>query len=132
MVLYGIPFFSLTEELRDTDPTLLSSFYVNGAVFDGLVRRSAEQLRLLIEQGLDRGYFSDLSKSLFMADKPEEKEVARLKFERAGLNLNYVNGSLYLGTYLGTRGGQEDWVCPKVEAWSHGVRTLAKIAYQCS
>ena len=132
MVLYRITLPPLPEELRYADPTLLSSFYAKDAAFDGMVRRRDEKLRLLMEQGLDRGYFPEPSKSLFIADKPEEKEVARLEFERAGLNLNYVNGSLYLGTYLGTRGGQEDWVCPKVEAWSHGVRTLAKIAYQCS
>ena len=34
------------------------------------------------------------------------------------------------GHYLGTMEDIEAWVRPKVEAWSHGVRTLAKIAKQ--
>ena len=28
---------------------------------------------------------------------------------------------------MGAREDLEAWVCPKVEEWSHGVRTLAKI-----
>ena len=35
-----------------------------------------------------------------------------------------------MGAYLGPREELEAWMCPKVEAWSHGVRTLAKIAKQ--
>ena len=55
----------------------------------------------------------------------EERE-----FERAGLNLNYVGGRQYLGAYLGPMEQLDTWVRPKVEAWPHGVRTLAKIAKQ--
>ena len=40
----------------------------------------------------------------------------------------WVDGSRYLGDYIGTREDLEQWVQPKVETWSHGVRTLAKIA----
>ena len=45
-----------------------------------------------------------------------------------GLNLNYVDGSLYLGAYLGPKEKLEEWVRPKVEEWAHGVHTLAKIS----
>ena len=43
-----------------------------------------------------------------------------------GLNLNYIGGSRYLGGYLGPRAELEVWVRTKLEAWAHGVRTLAK------
>ena len=45
-----------------------------------------------------------------------------------GLNINYVDGGRYLGAYLVTMEELEEWVRPKVEAWAHGVRNLAKIA----
>ena len=32
--------------------------------------------------------------------------------------------------YLGPREKLEAWVCPKVEAWYHGVHNLSKIAKQ--
>ena len=44
MVPYGISLFPLAEDLRDADPTLFSPFYADDAEFDGLARRSAEQL----------------------------------------------------------------------------------------
>ena len=47
----------------DADPTLLSPFYANDVTFDGLERRSAAQLKLLMDWGLDRGYFTDPAKS---------------------------------------------------------------------
>ena len=52
--------------------------------------------------------------------------MVRWEFKQAGLNINYVDGIRYLGSYLGPKEELEAWVQPKVEAWSHGVRTLAK------
>ena len=42
--------------------------------------------------------------------------------------MNFVSGSRYLGAYLGPQAELEVWVKPQVEAWSHGVRVLAKIS----
>ena len=128
MVPYGINPVPLAEELRDADPNLLSPFYADDASFDGSARRSLAQLHLLMDPGLDRGYFPEPAKLLFIENNPEKKEAARRDFKRAGLHLNYVDGSIYLGDYLGPREELEEWVRPEVEAWAHGVRTLAKIA----
>ena len=42
--------------------------------------------------------------------------------------MNFVSVSRYLGAYLGPQEELEMWVKPQVEAWSHGVRVLSKIA----
>ena len=128
MVLYGITLVSLVVDLRCVDPTLLSPFYYYDVAFDGLVRRSATQLCLFMDRGPEQGYFYELSKPLFIAENPKEKEVMRQEFEQAGLNLTYVDDSKYLGAYLGTMEEIEAWVRPKVEAWAHRVHKLAKIA----
>ena len=57
-----------------------------------------------------------------------DKETYRWELERAGLNLNYVDGSRYLGAYLGPMEDLEECLQPKVEACTHGVSTLAKIS----
>ena len=44
-----------------------------------------------------------MAKSIFIVDNPEGKDAAKREFERAGLNLNYVDGGRYLGAYLGPR-----------------------------
>ena len=73
MILYGITLASLEEELRDADPTLLSPFYANDAAFDVSARYSVAQLKLLMDQGTDQGYFPEPEKSLFIVDNPEER-----------------------------------------------------------
>ena len=42
--------------------------------------------------------------------------------------MNFVNGSRYLGAYLGLQEELEAWVKPQVESWAHEVRGLAKIS----
>ena len=54
MVLYRVTLVPLAEELTAADPGLLSHFYVDDAVFDGLARRIAQILKLLMKRGPDR------------------------------------------------------------------------------
>ena len=42
---------------------------------------------------MDWGNLPNPAKLLYIAEKPEDKETVRQKFERAGLNINYVDGS---------------------------------------
>ena len=70
MVLYGITLVPLAEELRSSDLGLFSPFYADDAYFDGSARRSAQLLKLLAKRGLDRGYFAEPAKSLFISDTP--------------------------------------------------------------
>ena len=77
MVLYGINIVPLAEELRAADPGLLSPFYADDADFDGLARRSAQLLKLLMKRGPDRGYFPSPAKSLFISDTPGQEEAAK-------------------------------------------------------
>ena len=52
----------------------------------------------------------------------------RREFEVEGLVLKFVSGSGYLGAYLGPQEKLDAWATPQVEAWSHMVRFLGKIA----
>ena len=87
------------------DPNLLSTFYANDAAFSRLVRRSAAQLRLLMDRNLRQGYLPEPAKLLFISVNLEDKEAARREFERSGLNINYLDGRQYLGAYWVPRGG---------------------------
>ena len=80
-----------------------------------------------MDRGTDRGYLPKRARSLFIPDKPEEKEEAKRDFEQTGLNINNVDSIRYLGAYSGTRGLLEEWVRPKVEAWAHGDHILSEI-----
>ena len=43
-----------------------------------------------MERDIDWGYFLDLSKSLFIADLPEQKEAAKREFVAESSDLNFV------------------------------------------
>ena len=105
MVLFRVTLVSLAEELREVDPTIISSFYADDAALDGLEQWSVAQLKLLMDWGSDRGYFLEPAKSIFIADNPEEKEATKREFEQEGLNINYAYGSRYLGGLFGAQGG---------------------------
>ena len=81
-----------------------------------------------MERGPERGYLPEPSNSLFISDTPGQEEEAKREFAAEGLVLNFVSGSRYLGPYLGPQEELEVWVKHQVEAWSHGVRVLVKIA----
>ena len=128
MVLYVITLVPLAEELRAADPGILSPFYADDAAFDSLARRSAQLQKLLMKRGPDRGYLFEPDKSLFISDTQGQEKAARRGFVKEGLLLNFTRGSQYLGAYLGPQADLEAWVKPQVEAWSHRVRVLGKIA----
>ena len=77
MVLYGITLVPLAEELRAADLGILYPFYADDASFDGLTRRSAQLLKLLMKRGPDWGYFPEPSNSLFISDTPGKEDAAK-------------------------------------------------------
>ena len=55
-----------------------------------------ELMNLLLEGGMYQGCFPDPSKSLFVADFPNQEASTQQNFEAEGLTLNFVTGSRYL------------------------------------
>ena len=79
------------------DPGILSTFYVDDAVFDGSTGRSVQLVKLLRERRTDRGYLSVPSRLLLIDDSLEHEEAYKREFTTEGLELNFVGGSKYLG-----------------------------------
>ena len=68
VILYVITIVSLAEKLWTMYPGRLSPFYADDAAFDESERRSLQILKKLMERGLERGYFPNPVKSLFILD----------------------------------------------------------------
>ena len=100
MVLYGITLVPLAEDLKVSDPGLLSAVYADNAAFDSLAQQISHILKLFIERGPDRGYFHDPSKSLFILDTPEQEEAVSQEFVVEQIELNFLSGSRYLLAYM--------------------------------
>ena len=85
---------------------------------------------MLIKRWMDRGYFQNSARSLFISDTPRQEEAERQEFVAEGLELNFVSGSWYLGSYLGPQENLVAWVKTQVEACYHRFRGLGKISRQ--
>ena len=77
IILYIFNFSPLEEELRVSDPGLLTLFYADDAAFYGSAQKSSQLLNMLMGRGMDRGYFPETAKSLFIVDSPEQEEAAK-------------------------------------------------------
>ena len=80
MVLYGVNLSPLVEELQAVEPELISHLYGYDAAFDVSSRRSMQLLNLLLDWELERGYFYDPDKLLFIINTPTQKEATRCGF----------------------------------------------------
>ena len=76
MLLYRITLVPMSEDLRKVDPGLLSPFYADDASFDGLVQRSAQLLKMLLERGTNQAYFTNPSNSIFILYSLDQEEAA--------------------------------------------------------
>ena len=83
------------------DPGLLLPFFADDVTFDGLARRCAQLLNLLMKRGADQVYFPEPDKYFFISDTPGQEEAVKREFVVKGLTLNLVSGSRYLRAYIG-------------------------------
>ena len=94
----------------------------------GEAQYNAECLRLLERHGPIFGYFPEPDKSIYVC-KGEDEMIARYYFEAAGFqDINYSRGNRYLGGYIGSKQGKEEWIVPQVKAWADAVKILARVA----
>ena len=100
MVLYRITLAPLSKEIWAADPVILTPLYSDNAAFGGLDRKSDRLTRLLLEWGMDWGYFTDLTKSLFIPYLPAQEAVVWRKVKTEGLDLIFFPNSRYLGDFL--------------------------------
>ena len=83
----------LADELHEVAPELIAPFYTYDALFDGPVDRSSRLMTLILEQGLERGYFIEPARSLFIYYSPTLEDKVKQVFEAEGLRVNVVTRS---------------------------------------
>ena len=99
----GSPSSPRHRRLRAADPKILTPFYTDYATFGGSSRRIEQLLKIIMDRGAERGYFSEPSKSLFITDFLEQEDAEKREFMMEGLYINFVGGSWYPGGYIGPR-----------------------------
>jgi hypothetical protein len=125
MVLYGLALVPLAEMLREAVPEVLQPWYADDAAMAGPLSGIGRATRLLAEYGPARGYFAEPAKSLLICKaavtEADLSALAEFQFTR-------LEGSRYVGGFIGSPESLDRWLEPKIQDWVFGVKTLAKVA----
>ena len=125
MVLYGLALVPLAATLRQAHPEVVQAWYADDGQLQGRSSRVAAAMIDLQRLGPERGYFPEPAKSIFVCN-PEDRPGAEERLEAFGFK--FVDGSRYVGGFLGTEAALSEWLEPQVAQWAQGVESLAKVA----
>jgi hypothetical protein len=120
MVLYGLALVPLAEMLREAVPEVLQPWYADDAAMAGPLSGIGRATRLLEEFGPARGYFAEPEKSLLICraavTEADLSVLEEFKFTR-------LEGSRYVGGFIGSPESLKAWLEPKIQDWVSGVET---------
>ena len=71
-------------------------------------------------------YFPEPSKSYYIC-KAKDEDTAHRAFEGFGLDINYLRGQRYLGSFIGSAEKKEEWLGGMVDKWAAVVVTLSTV-----
>ena len=100
MVAYGLGILPLILELRTAHPSVTHLWYADDAWVGGTFGGIRQHLVDLMVRGLPRGYFPELIKSILVVSP---WNVPRLEAFFRGYGLQFVTGSRYLGSFVGSK-----------------------------
>jgi hypothetical protein len=121
MVLYGLALAPLTQ----THPEVVHAWYADDGQLQGRSSRVAAAMIDLQRLGPERGYFSEPAKIIFVC-YPEDRPGAEERVQAFGFK--FVDGSPYVGGFLGSEAALSEWLESQIAQWVRGVKPLAKVA----
>ena len=71
------------------------------------------------------GYFLEKSKLILIV---ESKEMVRAKELSGSYSFDVTTGTRYLGSFIGEKGAQTEWIKGKVEKWAKGLSQFTSLA----
>ena len=91
----------------------------------GSASNIATTMRLLLQHGPSRGYYPEASKSILIC-KPADRPRAAALLSK--FNFKFMDGSRYIGSFIGTEESLHEWLAPKIKAWTNHVKLLSRVA----
>ena len=125
MFVYGIGMLPLTRLIKERVPDALTPWYADDAAAMAKFARIRAVYNLVEEFGPRYGYFPESSKSILVVT-PGNRDRAVLKFAHKGFKV--VEGSRYLGGFIGGAREKAEWLEKKVTAFASGVQALGAAA----
>ena len=126
MLLYGIAILPLIRQLKNPDISKQNWFADDSACFAAL-NDLVGWLKKLIELGPKYGYFPEPEKSYVIVN-PDCLLKAREIFQE--FDINVVEGSRFLGGYIGAEEEKTNWLEKKIDTWVICISILSNAAIQ--
>ena len=128
MLFYGLALVPLLKTLCEKVPDLSSPIYTNDSAFSGKASQVCSAMKLLQQVGPTRGYYPAPTKSIVIPSQSEYTE--KTKEVLSEFNFQYMEGSRYLGGFIGSEAALDDWLLPKIDQWVESIKTFGRIAKQ--
>ena len=125
MIVYRIGILPLINNLKHDIPDVIQPWYADKDIALGTSTRIETYLNSLTRQGLGRGYYTELSKSVLIAH-PENLESRNEFGARHGLKV--CKGACYLWGYIGDDKSNSNWLRERMLTWEENINRIRKIA----
>ena len=134
MILYGLSLTPLIKKLQLENhttpiPTPLQPWFADDSAIISHPTQTAKFLSSLLKYGPSYGYFIQPEKSFHICPITEETEAKQI-FTSHGININYVRGHEYLGSFLGENESKISWLQPQINKWTNYIETFSEAAKQ--
>lgn len=125
MIGYGLLVLPLIRRLKKEIEEIKQVWHADDSSGAGRFAAIKKFYALLEKYGPSYGYFPEASKSILTV--PEGSiDLAKAMFREEKFKMR--TGARYLGSYVGSKKDQDEWLLTKVDDWTAATKTLAKAA----
>ena len=124
MAFYALSIMKMVKSIMNDVPNVKQVFYADDGAGGGDLDSTLKFWEVLKSEGQKYGYFVNPSKT-FLLVKPKFFEAAKAKF--TDINIT-VKGHKYLGSYIGTDEGKEEFVKEEIRNWVNDIEGISSAA----
>ncbi|KAL7463315.1 hypothetical protein ACHAXS_003701 [Conticribra weissflogii] len=133
MILYGLALTPMIDRIHTENSSIflsenfLDPWYADDATIVATVSDTITIIKAIQRLGPIYGYFIQPEKSFHICSK---SQIAKSKplFQEAHLNFQYVEGTHYLGSYIGEKDFFPTWIKPQIQTWISAIQDLSLAA----
>ncbi|KAL7463292.1 hypothetical protein ACHAXS_003674 [Conticribra weissflogii] len=133
MILYGLALTPMIDRIHTNNSSIflsenfLDPWYADDATIVATVFDTITIVQAIQNLGPIYGYFIQPEKSIHICSKlqiPKSKPL----FQAVNLNFQYVEGTRYLGSYIGEKDYFSTWIKPLIQNWISAIQDLSLAA----
>ncbi|KAL7463368.1 hypothetical protein ACHAXS_003783 [Conticribra weissflogii] len=136
MILYGLALTPLIDRIHTEHSSIflsenfLDPWYADDATIVASVSDTIKIVQAIQKLGPIYGYFIQPEKSFHICSSSQIL-ISKPLFDAANLHFQYVEGTRYLGSYIGEKDFFPTWIKPQIQEWVSAIQDLSLAAVKC-